>query len=155
MAALLHRIQGYKLAIKGATTKSIDKFSDLKRRLCFLLLALIVYRIGAHVPVPGIDAITLKELFVIFGPNMSYMNDEQENQKNDIKKELENLKKLSKEKKTSKFSLLKSLFLEKVLLKNKKKNQNIKKEKPSYSENDKLIYEVFRNIKVENENETN
>lgn len=98
--------------------------------------------------------ITLKELFVIFGPNMSYMNDEQENQKNDIKKELENLKKLSKEKKTSKFSLLKSLFLEKVLLKNKKKNQNIKKEKPSYSENDKLIYEVFRNIKVENENET-
>jgi len=51
------------LAIKGATTKSIDKFSDLKRRLWFLLLALIVYRIGAHVPVPGIDPITLKELF--------------------------------------------------------------------------------------------
>ena len=51
------------MAIKGATTKSIDKFSDLKRRLWFLLLALIVYRIGAHVPVPGIDPITLKELF--------------------------------------------------------------------------------------------
>lgn len=43
--------------------KSIDKFADLKRRLIFLLLALIVYRIGAHVPVPGIDPIILKDLF--------------------------------------------------------------------------------------------
>ncbi|UJP06330.1 MAG: preprotein translocase subunit SecY [Nitrosomonas sp.] len=43
--------------------KNIDKFSDLKRRLWFLFLALIVYRIGAHVPVPGIDPIILKELF--------------------------------------------------------------------------------------------
>ncbi|MEK6595654.1 MAG: preprotein translocase subunit SecY, partial [Pseudomonadota bacterium] len=34
-----------------------------KRRLWFLLLALIVYRIGAHVPVPGIDPIVLKDLF--------------------------------------------------------------------------------------------
>lgn len=40
-----------------------SKFHDLKRRLWFLLLALIVYRIGAHVPVPGIDAVILKELF--------------------------------------------------------------------------------------------
>lgn len=51
------------MAIKGTTVKSVDKFSDLKRRLWFLLLALIVYRIGAHVPVPGIDPGTLKELF--------------------------------------------------------------------------------------------
>ena len=43
--------------------KPIDKFADLKRRLWFLLLALIVYRIGAHVPVPGIDPIVLKDLF--------------------------------------------------------------------------------------------
>lgn len=39
------------------------KLGDLKRRLWFLLLALIVYRIGAHVPVPGIDPIVLKDLF--------------------------------------------------------------------------------------------
>ncbi len=51
------------MAIKGTTVKPVDKFADLKRRLWFLLLALIVYRIGAHVPVPGIDPITLKELF--------------------------------------------------------------------------------------------
>lgn len=39
------------------------KFGDLKRRLLFLLGALIVYRIGAHVPVPGIDPVQLAELF--------------------------------------------------------------------------------------------
>lgn len=40
-----------------------DKFGDLKRRLLFLLGALVVYRIGAHIPVPGIDPIALAELF--------------------------------------------------------------------------------------------
>lgn len=45
------------------STKNVDKFADLKRRLLFLLLALIVYRIGAHVPVPGIDPVILKDLF--------------------------------------------------------------------------------------------
>lgn len=43
--------------------KNVDKFADLKRRLLFLLMALIVYRIGAHVPVPGIDPVVLKDLF--------------------------------------------------------------------------------------------
>lgn len=43
--------------------KPVDKFAELKRRLLFLLLALIVYRIGAHVPVPGIDPVVLKDLF--------------------------------------------------------------------------------------------
>lgn len=40
-----------------------QKFRDLKIRLWFLLGSLIVYRIGSHVPVPGIDAIILKDLF--------------------------------------------------------------------------------------------
>jgi preprotein translocase subunit SecY len=39
------------------------RFSDLKRRLLFLLGALIVYRVGTHVPVPGIDPGQLAELF--------------------------------------------------------------------------------------------
>lgn len=43
--------------------RPIDKLSELKKRLWFLLLALIVYRIGAHVPVPGIDPVVLKDLF--------------------------------------------------------------------------------------------
>ena len=40
-----------------------NKYGDLKRRLLFLLGALIVYRIGTHVPVPGISASVLEELF--------------------------------------------------------------------------------------------
>ena len=39
------------------------RFGDLRRRLLFLLGALIVYRIGAHIPVPGIDPVVLEELF--------------------------------------------------------------------------------------------
>jgi len=39
------------------------KMGDLKRRLLFLLGALIVFRIGAHIPVPGIDPVHLAELF--------------------------------------------------------------------------------------------
>ena len=39
------------------------KFGDLRRRIIFLLLALVVYRIGAHSPVPGIDPTALQELF--------------------------------------------------------------------------------------------
>ena len=39
------------------------KYGDLKRRLFFLLGALIVYRIGTHIPVPGIDPQVLSDLF--------------------------------------------------------------------------------------------
>jgi preprotein translocase subunit SecY len=39
------------------------KFGDLRRRLMFLLLALVVYRIGAHIPVPGIDPNQLQQFF--------------------------------------------------------------------------------------------
>lgn len=40
-----------------------DKFGDLRRRLIFLLLALVVYRVGAHIPVPGIDPAQLQQFF--------------------------------------------------------------------------------------------
>ncbi len=40
-----------------------NKFGDLKRRIMFLVGALIVYRIGAHVPVPGINPAELAKLF--------------------------------------------------------------------------------------------
>ena len=35
----------------------------MKKRLVFLLLALVVYRVGAHIPVPGIDPDQLAQLF--------------------------------------------------------------------------------------------
>jgi len=40
-----------------------DKYGDLRRRLIFLFLGLVVYRIGAHIPVPGIDPTSLQQLF--------------------------------------------------------------------------------------------
>ncbi len=39
------------------------KFGDLRGRLMFLLLAIVVYRLGAHIPVPGIDPDQLASLF--------------------------------------------------------------------------------------------
>ncbi|MGB4811021.1 MAG: preprotein translocase subunit SecY [Methylophilaceae bacterium] len=43
--------------------KSVSKMGELKSRLMFVLGALIVYRLGAHVPVPGIDPNELAKLF--------------------------------------------------------------------------------------------
>lgn len=37
--------------------------AELFRRIKFLLLAILVYRIGAHIPVPGIDPLQLKQVF--------------------------------------------------------------------------------------------
>ena len=42
---------------------AVGKMSELKSRLWFVLGALVVYRLGAHIPVPGIDPTVLKQLF--------------------------------------------------------------------------------------------
>ncbi len=47
----------------SASLAKTDKYGDLRRRLVFLLLALVVYRVGAHIPVPGIDPSQLQQLF--------------------------------------------------------------------------------------------
>ena len=39
------------------------KYGDLRRRLIFLLLALVVYRLGTHIPVPGINPDQMRQLF--------------------------------------------------------------------------------------------
>ena len=51
------------MATSANTTAKTSNYGDLRRRLVFLLLALVVYRIGAHIPVPGIDPDQLKQLF--------------------------------------------------------------------------------------------
>ena len=48
-------------AVKKGANKG--KYGDLSSRLWFLLGALVVYRIGAHIPVPGINPEVLAELF--------------------------------------------------------------------------------------------
>jgi preprotein translocase subunit SecY len=47
-------------AAKGITK---GKYGDLSSRLWFLLGALVVYRIGTYIPVPGIDPSVLADLF--------------------------------------------------------------------------------------------
>ena len=51
------------MATNPAALAKAGKYGDLKRRLVFLVLALVVYRIGAHIPVPGIDPNQLAQLF--------------------------------------------------------------------------------------------
>ncbi len=51
------------MATNANTLAKSGKFGDLRKRVVFLLLALVVYRIGAHIPVPGIDPNALQQLF--------------------------------------------------------------------------------------------
>lgn len=41
----------------------MGQFAELKRRLLFVLIGIIVFRIGAHIPVPGLDPQRLAHLF--------------------------------------------------------------------------------------------
>lgn len=47
---------------QGANFKS-NGFRDLKYRLLFVLVAIIVFRIGSYIPVPGLNPLRLQELF--------------------------------------------------------------------------------------------
>ena len=40
----------------------LGKFTELRQRLVFVILALIVYRIGSYIPVPGIDPAAMLRL---------------------------------------------------------------------------------------------
>ena len=52
-----------KLANPAAALGEATRFSDLRQRLLFLVGALIVYRIGTFIPVPGIDPVALEQFF--------------------------------------------------------------------------------------------
>ena len=43
--------------------KNISKIPELQKRILYTFLLLIVYRIGAHVPTPGIDTVALAAFF--------------------------------------------------------------------------------------------
>ncbi len=51
------------MSANSSVLSRASKSGDLKSRLIFLLLALVVYRLGAHIPVPGIDPDQLAALF--------------------------------------------------------------------------------------------
>lgn len=48
---------------KQVTPKASGGLTELKNRLVFVLLALLVYRLGAHIPVPGLDPQKLSSFF--------------------------------------------------------------------------------------------
>src|SRR4030065_294823 len=56
MAAGDARVPGGKGLLGG-------KLPALKQRLLFVIGALVVYRVGTHIPVPGIDPVALAEMF--------------------------------------------------------------------------------------------
>ena len=47
----------------AATGLRADGLKELWSRLRFVLLALIIYRIGTHIPIPGIDPVKISSLF--------------------------------------------------------------------------------------------
>ncbi|HYA75296.1 MAG TPA: preprotein translocase subunit SecY, partial [Burkholderiaceae bacterium] len=51
------------MASQQGKLSSSGKYADLKRRAVFLVLALIVYRLGTHIPVPLIDPDQFRQAF--------------------------------------------------------------------------------------------
>ena len=42
---------------------AFSKATELKKRLWFTIFALIVYRLGTYIPIPGIDPTVLEQIF--------------------------------------------------------------------------------------------
>ena len=54
---------------------AFGKATELKSRIWFTLMALIIYRMGTYIPVPGIDPVTLAEVFKRHGDGILGMFD--------------------------------------------------------------------------------
>src|SRR5476649_643994 len=51
------------MATNRVGTSAANGIADLKRRLLFVLMAILVFRIGSYIPVPGLNPQRLAELF--------------------------------------------------------------------------------------------
>ena len=47
--------------------KKTNNMQELQYRILFVLFAVVVFRIGAHIPLPGIDLDQLSQLFQFVG----------------------------------------------------------------------------------------
>jgi len=56
------------------TIKNAWKIKELRKRITFTILMLIVFRIGSHIPVPGLDAEKFRSLIAKGGQLFSYMD---------------------------------------------------------------------------------
>ena len=50
-------------SLAGSLLSGKGSLKELKQRLLFVLLAILVYRVGSHIPVPGLDPAKLAHLF--------------------------------------------------------------------------------------------
>lgn len=48
---------------KDQQIKALSGLAELKARLLFVVVAILVYRLGAHIPVPGLDPVKLANFF--------------------------------------------------------------------------------------------
>jgi len=48
---------------KGANWKAFTQATELKQRIMFVLGALLIYRLGTYIPVPGIDPVVWKDIY--------------------------------------------------------------------------------------------
>lgn len=61
-------------AASSALADNFGKLGELRQRLLFVLGALFVYRVGAHIPIPGIDPKALATMFADKGGILDMVN---------------------------------------------------------------------------------
>ncbi len=57
------------MASFAESLRNIWKITELRTRIIYTLIILVIYRVGAYVTLPGIDAAVLREIFSSGGPN--------------------------------------------------------------------------------------
>lgn len=57
-----------------STFKNAWRIEDIRRKILFTIVAIFVYRIGVHVPVPGISVVAFQDLIKNFGQLGSFLN---------------------------------------------------------------------------------
>ncbi len=55
--------------------KQLFQLEDFKKRLLFTLYMFAIYRLGSHIPLPGIDTVALEEFFKSFQTTIFYLYD--------------------------------------------------------------------------------
>ena len=61
-------------AASSALSDQFGRLGELRQRLLFVIGALFVYRVGAHIPIPGIDPRALASMFADKGGILDMVN---------------------------------------------------------------------------------
>ena len=54
------------------TLRNIWAIEDLRKRVLFTFALLAVYRLGSHIPTPGVDPVALAEFFKTVGGALGF-----------------------------------------------------------------------------------